>query len=218
MTWEGGEIENPKQVNKIEKFLTTYTLAENAPNESEIVRLDFKNGLPIKLNGKKLSLAESIEKLNIIAGNHGVGVAQLVEDRLVGVKNGGVYELPAAHVIIKAHKALEQYVCTRELNELKQQLDIKWAYLCYGAKWFDPIMGAINAFNDWINKRVEGKVTIKLYKGRAEVVSLDSPLGLHHVSFGSSSGVDFNVNASPGFIEIHSLQMKLWNQIGKQES
>ena len=128
------------------------------------------------------------------------------------MKNGGVYELPAAHIIIATHRALEQYVATRELNELKQMLDVKWAYLCYGARWFDPVMGALNAFNDWVNLRVNGTVTMKLYKGKVEMVALDSKQGLHHVSFGKG-GVDFNVNASPGFIELHSLQMKLWHSI-----
>src|SRR3989338_947160 len=137
-----------------------------------------------------------------------------VEDRLIGLKDRGVYELPAGHVIITAHKALEQYVSTRELNELKNQLDVKWAYLCYGAKWFDPVMGAINSFNDWVNQRVSGMVTMKLYKGKAEMVAMKSPDALGHVSF-STGGVKFNVNASPGFIEIYTQQMKLWNQGAK---
>lgn len=211
MTWEGGEIEDPKLIPPVEKFLTTYTLAQNGPDQPEYVKLIFKKGLPVAVNGQKMSLAKLIMTLNLLAGKHGVGVVHLVEDRLVGVKNGGVYELPAAQVIIKAHKALEQYVCTRELNELKQMLDIKWAYLCYGAKWFDPVMGAINALNDWVNQKVNGTVTMKLYKGKAEMVAMESPNALGHVSF-STGGVKFNVNASPGFIEIYTLQMKLWNQ------
>ena len=211
MTWEGGEIEDPKEIPQFHKFLTTYTLPEKAPSKPELVSLGFKGGVPVKLNGKEMKLAKLIEKLNKIGGKHGVGIVHLIEDRLVGVKNGGVYELPAAHVIIKAHKALEQYVGTRELNELKTQLDVKWAYLCYGARWFDPVMGAINALNDWVNVKVEGEVTMKLYKGKAEMVAMDSKWGLHHVSFGKG-GVDFNVNASAGFIELYTLQTKLWHQ------
>ena len=214
MTWEGGEIEDPALIPPVAKFLTTYTLAEKAPDEPEYVKLTFKQGLPVGLNGQKMSLAKLIMALNLLAGKHGVGVVHLVEDRLVGVKNGGVYELPAAHVIITAHKALEQYVCTRELNELKQTLDLKWAYLCYGAKWFDPVMGAMNAFNDWVNQKVNGVVTMKLYKGKAEMAAMESPNALGHVSF-SRGGVAFNVNASPGFIEIYTQQMKLWNQGAK---
>ncbi len=216
MTWEGGEIEEPHLISPIEKFLTTYTLAKNAPDEEEVLTVEFTNGIPVAINGKKMKLAQLIMTLNQIAGKHGVGVVHMFEDRLVGVKNGGVYELPAAHVIIKAHKALEQYVNTRELNELKSVLDIKWAYLCYGAKWFDPAMSAINSFNDWVNQKVTGTVTVKLYKGKADVVAMTSPWGLDHTSFTHHGGTAFNVNASPGFIEIYSLQMKLAHQMEKK--
>ncbi len=214
MTWEGGEIEEPSVISPVEKFLTTYTLASNAPDHEEIVKLAFKQGLPVALNGVDMPLAELVIKLNKLAGAHGVGVAHLFEDRLVGLKNGGVYELPAAHVIIEAHKALEKYVCTRQLNELKAQMDVKWGYLCYGALWYDPIMQAINAFNEHINQKVTGNVSIKLFKGSASVIAMDSPFGLSHTSFNNGEGYDFNVNASAGFTEIYSLQMKLANNIG----
>jgi len=215
MTWEGGEIEEPELIAPIERFLTTYTLAKNAPEKEELVKLTFKKGVPVELNGKKMSLAKIIYALNKIAGVHGVGVVQLVEDRLVGVKNRGVYELPAAHVIISAHKALEKFVNTRQTNELKETLDIKWAYLCYGALWYDPVMDAINAFNNSVNERAEGEVTISLYKGTATVVAMKSKYGLNHASFTNIGGYNFNVNASAGFTEVYSLQMKMVNQMKK---
>lgn len=221
MTWEGGEIEDPKYIPLVEKFLTTYTLAKNAPDKEEFIKITFNKGIPVALNGKKMKLAALIMVLNKIAGKHGVGVVHLVEDRLIGLKDRGVYELPAGHVIITAHKALEQYVSTRELNELKNQLDIKWSYLCYGAKWFDPVVSALNAFNDWVNQKVTGVVTVKLYKGKATVVAMTSPFAMHHASFTTTGGYHFNVNASAGFIEVYSLQMKLANQIvnsGKKEA
>lgn len=217
MTWEGGEIEEPDIISPIEKFLTTYTLVKNAPEKEELVKLKFEKGVPSSLNGKKLSLAKLIISLNKIAGKHGVGVVHLFEDRLVGVKNGGIYEMPAGHVIIEAHKALEKYVSTRNLNEIKQQLDVKWAYLCYGALWFDPSMEAIDAFNDKVNEKVNGEVTVKLFKGKADVVAMKSPNGLDHTSFTTVGGYPFNVNASAGFIEIYSLQMKLANQLAKNK-
>ena len=213
MTWEGGEIEEPDLIAPIEKFLTTYTLAKNAPDEEELITLSFEKGIPTALNHKKMPLYILIDKLNKIAGKHGVGVVHMFEDRLVGVKNGGIYEMPAAHVIIKAHKHLEKYVSTRQLNELKEMLDTKWAYLCYAALWYDPIMTAINAFNDKVNEKVTGDVTVKLYKGQAKAVAMNSPYGLNHASFNNNEGYNFNVNASAGFIEIYSLQMKLANQI-----
>lgn len=217
MTWEGGEIEDPKLIPPIEKFLTTYTLAKHAEDKEEFVKLTFEKGIPVAINGKKLILDKLIMELNVIAGENGVGVAHVVEDRLVGLKNRGVYEMPSAHVIIESHKALEQYVCTRNLNELKSTLDIKWAYLCYGALWYDPTMDAINVFNDKINEKVSGEVTIKLYKGSVSVVALESPYALSYSSFTNDEGYGFNVNASAGFTEIYSLQMKLANQIAKKK-
>lgn len=223
MTWEGGEIEDPQYIPKVEKFLTTYTLAKHAPDEEEFVTLTFEQGIPVAVNGKTMKLAALITALNHIAGKHGVGVVHLVEDRLIGLKDRGVYELPAGHVIISAHQALEQYVSTRELNELKNQMDIKWAYLCYGAKWFDPVMDAINSLNQQVNQKVSGTVTVKLYKGMATVVAMTSPYAMHHASFNNlpagrqaSGGYTYNVNASAGFIEVYSLQMKLARQAGKR--
>lgn len=217
MTWEGGEVEDPAQVPKVEKFLTAYTLPEKSPNTPEILVLDFKNGLPVKLNGKTTPLHNMITKLNDMGGRHGVGIAYMIEDRMVGVKDRGVYEQPAAHIIIEAHKALERYVSTRELNEIKSTMDIKWGYLCYAAKWYDPSFNAINAFNDEVNKVVQGKVTLKLYKGSVTVIALSSPYGLKHASFNNKEGYNFNVNASAGFIEIYTLQMKIANDLARNQ-
>ncbi len=215
ITWEGGEITDPSQIAPEEKFLTTYSLPKDAPQKAEFVKIQFKKGIPIALNGKKLTLAKLILQLNKIAGQHGVGTVYLLEDRLVGLKNRGVYEHPGAHVIIEAHKNLEKYVSTRTLNEIKQQMDLKWGYLCYGALWFDPAMEAINAFNDQVNEKVTGEVIIKLFKGSTTVVAIKSPYALEFASFNNTEGYDFNVNSSAGFIEIYSLQMKLANQVGK---
>jgi argininosuccinate synthase len=218
MTWEGGEIEEPDIISPVEKFLKTYTLAKKAKDKEEFVELTFAKGIPIKLDGEKLTLAKLITKLNTYAGKYGVGVTHMFEDRLVGVKNGGVYEQPAAHVIIEAHKALEKYVSTRNLNQIKAEMDIKWGYLCYGALWFDQSIKAINAFNDYVNQNVTGEVTVKLYKGSVTVVAMKSSFGLDHVSFANHGGTPFNVNASAGFTEIYSLQMKLANVIANKKN
>lgn len=213
ITWEGGEITNPSLIPPEEKFLTTYVLPKNAPEKEEYVKLTFKEGLPVSLNGEKMTLAKLIVKLNKLAGKHGVGTVYLLEDRLVGLKNRGVYEHPGLHTIIEAHRNLEKYVSTRALNEIKAELDIKWGYMCYGALWFDPAMQAVNAFNDAVNKKVTGEVTIKLFKGNTTVVAITSPFALDHASFNIKEGYGLNVNASAGFIEIYTLQMKLANQI-----
>lgn len=213
MTWQGGEIANPALVPKKKKFLTTYTLPENAPKKAEQVNISFEKGVPVALDGKKMPLVRIIMALNKIAGQHGVGVVNLLEDRIVGLKDRGVYEHPAAHVIIEAHKDLEKYVSTRVLNELKEILDIRWAYLCYGALWYDPVMDAINAFNDEVNQKVTGEVTVQLFKGQATVVALTSPYALEYASFINGEGYALNQNASAGFIEIYTLQMKIANEV-----
>jgi len=211
MTWEGGEIADPSLIPKKKLFLTTYTLPENAPSKAHYLKLTFKNGIPVALNGKKMKLSKLISALNTTAGKHGVGTVTLLEDRLIGLKNRGVYENPAAEVIITAHQNLEKYVSTRTLNELKENIDTKWAYLCYGALWYDPIMDALNAFNNAVNARVEGTVTVELFKGKANVVALTSPYALEYASFVNKEGYKLNQNASAGFIEIYTLQMKLAN-------
>lgn len=216
ITWEGGEITDPALIAPEEKFLTTYTLPKSAPDKMELVTLKFEKGIPVALNGEELILSKLILQLNKLAGKHGVGTVQLLEDRLVGLKNRGIYEHPAAHMIIEAHKNLEKYVSTRNLNELKAEMDIKWGYLCYGALWFDPVMQAINAFNNAVNEKVTGEVVVRLFKGNTTVVSVKSPYALEHASFNNAEGYGLNVNASAGFIEIYSLQMKLANQLGKK--
>ena len=217
MTWEGGEVENPTSIPNVKKFLTTYTRPENAPKSGARVKIAFKNGLPTAIHGKKMLLHEIIRKLNVLGGAHGVGVVYMLEDRLIGLKDRGVYEQPGAHIIIEAHRALERGVSTRELNEIKSQLDTKWGYLCYGAKWYDPAMDALNAFNDEVNTRVEGEVTLELYRGSVNVVAVSSPYMLGHASFNVKEGYKYNVNASAGFIEIYSLQMKIANEIARKK-
>lgn len=217
MTWESGEIEDPSQLPQYEKFLTTWTLPENAPDEPEYVKLQFEKGVPVAINGKKMKLSQLIMLLNRIAGRHGIGIVTHIEDRIMGLKVRGVYEMPAAHTIIEAHKNIEKYVSTRMLNEMKNMLDTKWAYMCYGALWFEPLMDAINAFNDKVNEKVTGTVTMKLLKGKAEAVAIDTPYALYDSRLATfMKDYSFNQNASTGFIELYSLQMKLAKQVGKK--
>ena len=146
---------------------------------------------------------------NEIGSKHGVGVFQLIEDRIVGLKVRGVYENPGASILISAHKKLEMLVSTREENELKGFLDNKWAYLTYGAKWYDPVMYHINAFINSQNKKVTGKAKIKLYKGNITVVAIESPNSLFNIDLATfNKNASFNQNASPGFIELYTLAQK----------
>jgi len=140
----------------------------------------------------------------------------LLEDRMIGLKDRGVYELPGGHILIRAHEELERYVSTRALNEIKSMLDIKWGYLCYAAQWFDPSMQAINAFNDNVNEKVNGEVTVRLFKGIATPIAIDSTWGMGHASFSTKRGYKFNVNAAAGFTEVHTLQMKIARQVAEK--
>lgn len=211
---EGGEIEDPTKVPKLDQILAYCKLPEEAKDEAEMVELEFEKGVPVALNGAKMELVDLIYKLNEIGAAHGVGITVHIEDRLVGLKIRDVYEAPAAHILISAHKVLEKSVCTREENQQKEILDQKWAYLCYGAKWYEPLMSSLNAFTNCMNDKVSGKVKVKLYKGGVSVMAVDSPNLLvkqQLVTFMKSS--EFNQNASPGFIEIYSLEAKIANQV-----
>jgi len=208
VTWEGGEIEDPQYVPKIERFQVSSRLLAKTPDKPEIVTLTFQKGVPVALNKKQMKLSQIIMKLNDLAGRHGVGVVHHLEDRIVGLKNRGVYELPGGHTIIEAHRNLEKYVSTRQENELKEMMDIRWGYLCYGAQWFDPVMADINAFNNKINEKVTGEVTVRLFKGHATVVAMTSPFGLHHASF-NRGGAYYNTQISAPFIEVYSMQARL---------
>lgn len=216
VTSEGGEIENPELIPPLENILEITTHPKNAPNEEEIVELEFVKGLPTALNGQQMKLTDIILKLNDIAGKHGVGVVHHIEDRVVGLKVRGIYEQPAAYVIIKAHKDLEKYVCTRHENKFKTIVDEEWAYLCYGGLWYEPLMKNLSGYIDTVNEKVNGTVKVRLFKGHADVVAVETPDALFDEKLATFNKNDlFNQNASPGFIELWSLQMKMAKQSKK---
>lgn len=210
VTGEGGEIENPALIPPLGKILQVCTLPEKAPDNPEIIELEFVKGLPVALNREQLKLVDIIKRLNKIGAKHGIGISIHIEDRIVGLKVRGVYEAPAAEIIITAHKDLEKYVCPRQENEFKTMVDQKWAYLCYGGLWYDPLIQDLNSFIDKVNEKVTGKVKVKLYKGRAEVVALETPNTIFEEKLATfMTSAAFNQNASPGFIELYTLQMRL---------
>jgi argininosuccinate synthase len=210
VTGEGGEIENPALIPPLEKILSLCTLPEKALNTPEFVTVEFYKGIPISVNGKGMKLTDSIAVLNAIGAKHGIGIAHHIEDRVVGLKVRGIYEAPAAEIIIEAHRNLEKYVCTRLENEFKSLIDTKWAYLCYGAFWLEPLMFDLNAYIDKVNEKVSGKVTVKLFKGRAETVAIETPNTIFEEKLATFMASDaFNQNASAGFIELYTFQMRL---------
>jgi argininosuccinate synthase len=208
-TGEGGEIENPKLIPPLAKILKWCQPIEKTPDQSEIMEIGFKQGIPISVNGESYKLSEIIKIANSVGAKHGVGVFHLIEDRIVGLKVRGVYENPGASILIAAHKKLELLVSTREENELKSFLDNKWAYLTYGAKWYDPTMYHLSAYLNSQNKKVTGQVKVKLFKGNIVVVAIDSPYSLFDLDLATfNKNTKFNQNASPGFIELWSLAQR----------
>lgn len=206
---EGGVIEDPTQMIPMEDVLEVTNTPQQAPDEKEVVTIQYEAGKPVAINGKKMDLVSLIQKLNQIGAKHAIGTVVHFEDRLVGLKIRDVYEHPGAHLIIESHKALEKMVCTQEENQMKVMMDEKWAYLCYNAKWFDPTMQHINAYNQSVNSKVTGEVSVVLYKGNATVMTIDSPYSMLDQELATfEKNTTFNQNASAGFIEIHSLAQK----------
>ncbi len=208
-TGEGGEIENPELTPPLENILKWCKTPEKAAEKGETLNIEFEKGIPVALNGKKMKLSEIIYECNKIGGKHGVGVFSLIEDRVVGLKVRGVYENPGAHILISAHKKLEMLVSTREENEFKTLIDQKWAYLVYGAKYFDPVVAHLRAFQNSQNEKVLGNVTVELYKGNCNVVALSSPYSLFDENLATfDKNANFNQNSSAGFIELWNLAQK----------
>lgn len=208
-TGEGGEIEDPAQEPPLESILQWCRVIEKTPDKAEYVKVGFKAGVPVSLDGKKLPLAQIIAKCNSIGARHGVGVFHLIEDRLVGLKVRGIYENPGATILINAHKKLELLVSTREENQLKEYIDTQWAYMLYGAQWFEPAMQHLEAYVNSQNRKVTGEVTVKLYKGAAIIVALDSPYSLFDRNLATfDKNAAFNQNAPAGFTEIYSLPQR----------
>jgi argininosuccinate synthase len=217
-TAEGGEIESPELTAPLDRILRWCKTPQAAPDKVDTLTLDFEKGVPVSMDGKKLALWDLIMQLNKRAGKAGCGFHQIVEDRIVGLKVRGVYENPAASVLIAAHKKLEYLVSTREENEFKNGIDQKWAYLCYGAKYFEPTMKHIRAYLESANERVTGTAKVTLYKGQIWVCSTTSPYSLFNSSmatFDADLGA-FNHNASGGFIELYNLAQKTSAAVGVQ--
>lgn len=210
VTGEGGEIENPALIPPLDKILQVCVTPEKAKNEPEYITIEFEKGLPVAVDEKQMSLVEIINSLNERGAQHAIGITHLLEDRIIGLKVRGLYEAPAAETIITAHKALERYTSTRLENEFKSIVDEKWAYLVYGALWYEPLMDDLNAYEDKVNEKITGVVTVKLFKGHIEAVAVETPNSVFDEKLATfMEDSSFNQNASAGFIEHYTFQMKL---------
>lgn len=187
------------------------TPPERAPDEAQIVTVGFERGVPVTVDGARLGLVELIELCAEIGARHGVGIVDHIEDRIVGLKVRDIYEVPAAAIVLAAHQELERLVCTIHQNQFKPGLDRQWAFLVYAGLWWEPLRGDLDAYMDSVNDRVTGSIGLKLYKGNVQVVTRSSPNAVYDAalaSFAESGGL-FSQTASPGFIELWSLQSRL---------
>jgi argininosuccinate synthase len=212
---ECGEIEDANQAPPEDAFEWTVS-AEKAPNTPEIVTIKFDAGVPIAINGKAMKPLKLIETMNKIAGKHGVGRIDHIEDRLVGIKSREVYECPAAVVILEAHKDLEKMVMTRHEVLFKQQIDSEWVFLAYAGLWVDPLKDDLDAFINKSQENVTGEVKVKLFKGSLQVVGRSSPMSLYDKNLANYNiKTSFNQSYSKGFIELWGLQTRMYNALRK---
>jgi len=207
---EGRWIEDLDQAPQDDVFQLV-TPPERAPDQAEVVEIEFERGVPVALNGERLALVELIERVAEIAARHGVGIVDHIEDRIVGLKVRDIYEVPAASILLPAHRELERLVCTIHQNQFKSQLERQWAYLVYAGLWWEPLRADLDAYMEHVNEHVSGTVGIKLFKGHARVVTRSAPGAVYDASLASfaESGGLFSQTASPGFIELWSLQSRM---------
>jgi argininosuccinate synthase len=206
---EAGPLEDP-MFEPTEASYGWTVAPEKAPGKPQYVNIGFKEGVPVSLDGRRKDEWEIIRALNKIAGSHGIGRIDLIEDRVVGIKSRETYECPAATVILEAHKELERLTLTREQLLFKETVDAKWAQLVYFGLWFEPLREDLQAYIEKNQRFVEGDVRMKLYKGRASVVGRKSPYSLYDLGLASySKGDCFDAKAAEGFIKLWGLASKL---------
>src|SRR3954469_14954982 len=214
---EGGPIEDLNEPPRDDVF-DLVTEPKDAPDEYEDVAIEFEKGKPVAVNGERLGLVDLLDRVAALGIKHGVGIVDHIEDRIVGLKVRDLYEVPAAAIILPAHKELEKLVGTIHQNNFKHGLDHQWAFLVYAGLWYEPLLGDLNAYMDSVNEYVTGTITMRLFKGSARAVARSSPNALYDqalAGFGESGGL-FSQQASPGFIELWSLQTRMAHAIGKR--
>ena len=207
---EGLELENPALAPNYDHMLVLGVTPEKAPEEGEELTITFEKGVPVALNGEKMKVADIIRKLNIIGGRHGIGIIDIVENRVVGMKSRGVYETPGGTILMEAHTQLEELVLDRDTIALKLELGSKLASICYEGKWFTPVREAITAFTDVTQQYVTGEVKLRLYKGNIIKNGTTSPYSLYSESLASfTTGDMYDHHDADGFITLWGLPLKV---------
>ncbi|SKA66617.1 argininosuccinate synthase [Eubacterium uniforme] len=207
---EGLELEDPSQAPNFDHMLVLGVTPEKAPDEDVELTLEFEKGMPIALNGKKMKVADIIRELNTIGGKYGVGIVDIVENRVVGMKSRGVYETPGGTILMEAHQQLEELVLDRDTIALKKDLGSKLASIVYEGKWFTPVREAITAFVDVTQQVVTGEVKLRLYKGNIIKNGTTSPYSLYSESLASfTTGDMYDHHDAEGFITLWGLPLKV---------
>ncbi|MDR0905922.1 MAG: argininosuccinate synthase [Oscillospiraceae bacterium] len=211
LSHEGLDLEDPglePQYNKA-GFLELGVSPEQAPDKAEYVEIGFTQGVPTSIDGKAASTKDIIYKLNILGGKHGIGLFDVVENRLVGMKSRGVYETPGGTILYHAHEVLETITLDKETTHTKETLAIKFAELVYNGLWFTPLREAISAFVDKTQESVTGKVRLKLYKGNIINAGVWSDYSLYSEELASFGESDYDQKESEGFINLYGLPVKV---------
>jgi len=207
---EAGPLEDPDHEPTEDVFALTSS-PEEAPDEPEYVEVGFVEGLPVSLDGEEMPLVEIIVELNRIAGAHGVGRIDMIEDRLVGIKSREIYECPAALTVIQAHKELETMTLTKDVLRFKATVEQRYAELTYDGLWFTPLKSALDAFVTETQKTVTGSVRLKLYKGTATFVGRMAPQALYNKELATyDPNSTFDEAAAAGFIALWGLPARQW--------
>ncbi|MCD6302160.1 MAG: argininosuccinate synthase [Anaerolineae bacterium] len=206
---EGGVLEDPWQEPPADMFVLT-TAPEEAPDEPEYIEIDFRQGVPVRLNGTSMGGVELIEALNALGGKHGVGRVDMVENRLVGMKSRGVYETPGGTILHTAHQALEGLCLDRETLHYKDIIALRYAELIYNGRWFTPLRESLDAMVRKTQERVTGRVRLKLYKGNCTIAGRKSPYSLYREDFATFGADDVYDQAdAEGFINLFGLSLKV---------
>ncbi|MCD7814499.1 MAG: argininosuccinate synthase [Lachnospiraceae bacterium] len=207
---EGLELEDPANEPNYDRMLVLGVTPEKAPEQGEYVTMTFEAGIPKTLNGREMKVSEIIKELNALGGKHGIGIVDIVENRVVGMKSRGVYETPGGTILMAAHEQLEELILDRETLETKKKLGSQFAQVVYEGKWFTPLREAIQAFVDVTQKDVTGEVKFKLYKGNIIKAGTTSPYSLYNESLASfTTGDLYDHHDASGFITLFGLPLKV---------
>ncbi len=207
---EGLELEDPSNAPNYDHLLVLGTTPEKAPDEGEVVTMTFEKGVPKSVNGKEMKVSDIIRELNTLGGKHGIGIVDIVENRVVGMKSRGVYETPGGTILMEAHQQLEELILDRDTYTVKKDFGNKFADVVYEGKWFTPLREALEAFVKVTQEYVTGEVKFKLYKGNIIRMGTTSPYSMYSESIASfTTGELYNHKDAEGFINLFGLSLKV---------